>query len=139
LYPVRTAMNPIEVLFIEDSAGDALLMRRILSDLSVSVNLRLARDAKQARIILDNKSYQPGLIILDLNIAGISGFALLEEFQSRNIPVVVFSASSNQADVERSLALGAREFVRKPSDIEVYRDIVRQMIEKWAVPRGEND
>jgi DNA-binding NtrC family response regulator len=132
-------MNPIEVLFIEDSAGDALLMRRILSDLSVSVNLRLARDAKQARIILDNKSYQPGLIILDLNIAGISGFALLEEFQSRNIPVVVFSASSNQADVERSLALGAREFVRKPSDIEVYRDIVRQMIDKWAVPRGEND
>jgi CheY-like chemotaxis protein len=133
----RPRMTPIEVLFIEDSAGDALLMRQILSEFSVPVNLRLARDAKQALIILDS-GYQPGLIILDLNIPGVPGYALLEQLPSRKIPVVIFSSSSDPTDVQRSLALGAREYVQKPSDLDAYKDSVWRIIDKWAA-RGLAD
>jgi CheY-like chemotaxis protein len=138
ILPAAPAMKPIEVLFIEDSAGDALLMRRVLSDSPVPVNLRLARDGQQALAILENKSYQPGLIILDLHIPGMSGHALLGALQPKNVPVVVFSSSWDEAEVQRSLALGAREFVRKPIDLEAYKGAVWRMVEKWGVRREED-
>ena len=53
------------------------------------------------------------------------------------VPVVMFSVSSNPADAERALALGAREFVHKPVGLEAYRHAVLTMIEKWVLGTGK--
>ena len=80
--------------------------------------------------------FLPALIILDLNIPRITGTALLERWKSMDIPVVVFSSSLNDAERERVLALGAREFIQKPTDIEDFTRAVCDMIERHAGAGG---
>jgi CheY-like chemotaxis protein len=44
---------------------------------------------------------------------------------------VVFSASTNPNDKTEALALGAKEFVEKPADLDAYTEAVWKMIWKW--------
>ena len=127
-------MTPVEILLVEDEAGDVLLTRQVLSERLTPINLRVARDGEQAVIMLSDPAFKPNLIILDLNIPKISGHQLLEQCKLGDVPVVVFSSSWNEADVRRSLELGAREYVRKPLDIDDFTNAVWSMIEKWAKP-----
>jgi DNA-binding response OmpR family regulator len=131
-------MEKMEILLVEDNAGDAVLIRQILADASVPVNLHIVRDGEQALTILSDADFQPGLIILDLNIPRISGSVLLERWKAQKVPVVVFSSSLNDAEQARVMELGAREFVPKPTDMEAFSAAVCGIIERWAGNRNEN-
>jgi CheY-like chemotaxis protein len=123
----------IEVLYVEDSAGDALLTGEILAEALPDVRLTIARDGLQALMILSQREFQPALIILDLNIPVLSGFDVLERNPRKDIPIVIFSVSMRERDAEQTLSLGAREYVQKPMDMAGYRDAVVGMIRKWAM------
>jgi DNA-binding response OmpR family regulator len=127
-------MKNMEILLVEDNAGDAVLIRQILADASVRVNLHIVRDGEQALTMLSDAHFQPALIILDLNIPRISGALLLERWRSQNIPVVVFSSSLNDAERTRVLELGAREFVQKPTDLDAFSSVVRGIVDRYAGP-----
>lgn len=127
---------PIQILFVEDSAGDALLTTQILAELPVPVKLTIARDGLQALGLLGEKSYKPDLIILDLNLPIISGHAVLERNERKEIPVVVFSVAWNDIDVDRAFALGASEYIQKPMDLNAYKEAVCGMIDKWCLRKG---
>jgi CheY-like chemotaxis protein len=129
-------VNPSEVLLVEDNAGDALLIGRALAECPTPVHLRIARDGEQALQILEEPGFTPDLIILDLNIPGISGYGVMAAYPMRKAPVVVFSASQNEADVGRVLSLGAKDFVHKPLDLDDYKTAVAGMVEKWAAHDG---
>lgn len=45
-------MEKIEILLVEDNAGDAVLIRQILADAAVPVSLHIARDGEQAMTML---------------------------------------------------------------------------------------
>jgi CheY-like chemotaxis protein len=124
----------MEILLVEDNAGDAVLIRQILTDASVPVNLHIVRDGEQAMTVMRDAHFRPSLIILDLNIPRIPGSSLLEQWKTIGIPVVVFSSTSNESEQERALALGARQFVQKPSDIEAFSHVVCEIVEKYANP-----
>jgi CheY-like chemotaxis protein len=129
----------LEVFFVEDSAGDALLTGQVLADYVLPVKLTIARDGSQALIMLANPAFNPVLIILDLNLPLVSGFDVLERNPRKEIPLVIFSVSSNPADEARALAQGAREYVQKPTDLQAYKDAVVEMIDKWALPETNSD
>jgi DNA-binding response OmpR family regulator len=129
--------KPTEVLFVEDSPGDALLTGQILAEAMLPVRLRIARDGVQALTLLADRSFEPVLVILDLNLPNLSGFEVLQRNPRKEIPVVIFSASMNQADMDRALGLGAASYSHKPMDLEAYRDAVLAIIDLWADPRTE--
>ncbi len=131
-------MQRVEILLVEDNAGDAVLIRQILAEASVPVNLHIARDGEQAVTMLSDADFRPALIILDLNIPRITGPALLEQWKSLNTPVVVFSSSLNDAERARVLELGAREFIQKPTDIEEFTAAVCGIVRRWASHETEN-
>jgi chemotaxis family two-component system response regulator Rcp1 len=125
--------NASEVLLIEDNAGDALLVGQAIGECPEPVNLHIARDGEQALQILGEPDYKPDLIILDLNIPKLSGYAVLASYPARkSTPVVVFSASQNESDVDRAYSLGAREFIHKPMDLDDYKTVVAGMVQKWT-------
>ena len=124
--------GPSEVLLVEDNAGDALLIGQAVAECPAPVHLHIARDGEQALQILKDPEFLPDLVILDLNIPKVSGFAVLAAYPMQKIPVVVFSASENETDVSRAFALGAREFVHKPLDLDDYKNAVTGMIQKWG-------
>ena len=127
-------MQSIEVLLVEDNTGDTMLIRQALTGCSVPVHLHVARDGEQALFMTNDPPIQPDLIILDLNIPKITGKALLERWRIGGTPVVVFSSSASPVERARSVALGAREFVSKPLDLDEFTDAVRHMVQRWATP-----
>jgi CheY-like chemotaxis protein len=129
---MSVASNPVQVLLVEDSAGDALLTSQIVADSALPVKLVIARDGVQALMMLADPEFQPTLVILDLNIPLISGHVVLERNLRKDIPVVVFSVTGDENEVRRALALGAREFVQKPTDLEAYKQAVFTMVHKWT-------
>jgi chemotaxis family two-component system response regulator Rcp1 len=130
-------MNRREVLFVEDSAGDALLTQQILAESALPVHLHIARDGEQALAMLRDERFRPAMIILDLSLPKLSGFEVLEQNPRKDIPVVIFSASQRLSDKERTLSLGAREYVHKPLDMAGYRNAVLGMVQNWAM-NGED-
>lgn len=63
----------------------------------------------------------PDLIILDLNLPGMSGFELCRRFRSedrtRRIPILVLTARSDEGDKVRGLELGADDYMTKPFSV----------------------
>ena len=130
-------MKPMEIMLVEDNAGDALLIRQILVESEVPANLHIARDGEQALTMLSDPDFRPSLIILDLNIPRINGPALLERWKSQGTPVVVFSSSLNDAERARVLQLGAKEFIHKPAELEAFTEAITGIIDRWARNRNE--
>ena len=130
-------MKDAEVLLVEDSVGDVLLTRQILTEMPI--RLRIARDGLQALLMLADPAFKPALVILDLNIPDISGHDVLARYHPSNPPVVVFTSSWNEAEKVRTLALGARECVTKPMDLDAYAGALRGMVQKWALRTEKRD
>ena len=125
------SMKPLELLLVEDSPGDVLLIRQSLARESRKTNIRVALDGVQAMEILSIEGFKPDLVILDLNLPKVSGFYFLERCPPK-IPVVAFTSSPNPQDRQRAIELGARDYVCKPMDFDEYCRAVRQMVRKWT-------
>ena len=126
-------MKPVEVLVVEDNAGDILLMKQALARESFPISIRVALDGKQAVQMLAARNFHPDLVILDLNLPKMDGLSVLE-CTSPYVPVVVFTSSSSSADRRAAFELGVVEYVQKPSDLKEYTSVVIQIVRNWAAP-----
>jgi CheY-like chemotaxis protein len=118
------------IFVIEDNAGDVLLIRQILQQQQVPIRVHVARDGAQALFMLAEGRFEPDLIFLDLNLPRMSGSWFLARSKPK-APVVVFTSSSNPADIQDSTLLGAKEFVQKPTDLEEYAERVSRIVRDW--------
>ena len=94
--------------------------------ISKLINLYLAKEHMEAKPFLNAEDalkelkdgHKPNLIILDLNLPGISGFDFLEELKKlfdKDIPsVMILSARDTDEDIIKGLGFGADEFITKP-------------------------
>lgn len=84
------------------------------------------------------------LVLLDLMMPDMDGYRVLELMREserlRTIPVVVLSAISGQKSIARCLALGASDYVVKPSEMEVLKSRVWRSLEyhRYARPQESN-
>ena len=124
--------NGTEILIVEDDPGDTLLALEVLSELQLDACSVVLNSAEEAMDFLRARGRHsnrgPGLpqvILVDLKMPGMDGFALLEEIKSdarlRSIPVMVLSSSDERVDVERARALGAAGYLVKGTDFASYR------------------
>ena len=140
--------NRIEILIVEDDPGDTLLAHEVLNELELgsrSVVLNSAEDAidflrSRGRHATRNPG-MPEVILVDLKMPGMDGFALLEELkndpQLSVIPVMVLSSSDERVDVERARALGACGYLVKGTDFASYRAALQSLAGyRGSVPGG---
>ena len=101
-----------KILIIEDVQEMADLVATYLEKDGLEVTK--AGSAEEALEIL--KSLTPNLLLLDLNLPGMSGFDFLKKFRVENqtIPVIIVSARDADEDIIEGLGTGADEFVTKP-------------------------
>jgi DNA-binding NarL/FixJ family response regulator len=86
--------------------------------------------------MLCDPAFVADLVILDLNIPKIPGISVLAPCKPA-APVIVFSSSSNPAEIRRAKELGVRDFVQKPIDFEEFDRVVRRMVRDWIRPEGD--
>jgi two-component system, chemotaxis family, response regulator Rcp1 len=128
------------VLLVDDNPADTDLTREILASWRPDCRLNAVSDGLEASSLLHrqepgSQSSLPALIILDLNLPGKDGRAVLHELKSdpnlSKIPVVVFTTSQANSDVLRSYELGANCYLRKPGNLADYRAVVQSMADFW--------
>jgi two-component system response regulator len=131
------ALRPKSILLVEDSATDSRLVRLALSGSPRPRNLEVSVDGEAAMGYLHAclPGAYPELIILDLNLPKKDGWQVLAECKAdlalRCIPIVVFTTSGSQRDVDRCYALGANSFVTKPFDLDAFQRAVAMIEEFW--------
>jgi CheY-like chemotaxis protein len=122
----------LHLLLIEDNTSDVLLIREALRRCSVPADVVIAYDGEAAMQVLHQPEFRPDLIVLDLNVPKLSGLDLLESFRNEaNIPVAVFTGSANEADRERALSMGARDYITKPNSFDGYMKAICGILQRW--------
>jgi len=110
------------ILYIEDNISNSELVEHVL--LSQRPGIRLISSTTGQQAIQLAHTYKPGLILLDLNLPDIHGSKVLEmllaDEKTRSIPVIIISADVMLNQVENLLAAGARDFLGKPLDINLF-------------------
>jgi CheY-like chemotaxis protein len=129
------------LLYVEDEDATVFLLQTALNDAEIGVRLCRVADGEQALSFLNkNGKYMeaptPDLVLLDLNLPKVNGLEVLAEMQAndalRPIPVVVFTSSSLAADKRKSLALGAQDYITKPSTLDSFMEAVRHACSRIA-------
>ena len=146
---IGTDAKPMEVLLVEDSAGDVRLTREALKDAKVHVHLQVVSDGIEAMAFLKREGQhvqapRPDLILLDLNLPKKDGRQVLEEIKQspslKSIPVVILTTSASEADILRSYMLHANCYITKPVDLNGFLDVVKSIDNFWLsvvkLPRG---
>ncbi|MBI3222535.1 MAG: response regulator [Nitrosomonadales bacterium] len=119
-----------KVLYVEDNPMNVRLMQQIMSARK-QLALMLADTAESG--IAHAQAELPGLILMDINLPGMDGYAALEalkaDARTAAIPVIAISANAMKGDRERGLEAGFCEYLIKPLDVAQFLAILDQFFD----------
>jgi two-component system response regulator len=122
------------VLLVEDNPTDVFVMKDVLREYGLDLELRVAEDGDHALRYLEElertENLQcPALVLLDLNLPKVSGVEVLRRLRGasrcRNVPVVVVSSSIADSDQASTRELNVQAYFEKPSDLNAYANLAR--------------
>lgn len=117
-----------KIMIIDDSNSNVVLLEAILK--IRGYNTITALNAKDAIPLIEKE--KPNLILLDLYMPETSGFDLLSILKSdavtKNIPVIIVSAVTDEVNILKTKALGATDYIKKPIDIQLLIEKVEEII-----------
>jgi FixJ family two-component response regulator len=124
-----TVSEPTVFIVDDDDA-----VRRFLSGLIESVELRVETFAS-ARDFLDAyEPGRPGCLVLDVRMPGMSGLELQRELadQAIDLPVIILTGHGNVQLAVHAMQAGAIDFVEKPFDNELLLDRIQRAVAENA-------
>lgn len=118
-----------EILLIEDNDGDAVLAKEAILYNKSEIEMIRARSGSEAFQMLSGRKSMPDMILLDLNLPGMSGIEILQllkrDSKTSTIPVIIFSMSNNEADISLCYQLKANSFITKPLDLKAFFEVFK--------------
>ncbi len=139
------------ILIVDDDVEDVHFIKRAFKKNKVVNPLFSVLSGEEALEFLQRTQHDhadyPGLMLLDLNMPGVGGMETLHRIKQhaewRKIPVVVFTTSKAQEDIDTSYQLGANSFVSKPFGLEGLVGVVAHICQYWfsvsALPSTSNE
>jgi chemotaxis family two-component system response regulator Rcp1 len=130
----------VEILLVEDNAGDARLTREAFKDCKLLNALHHVQDGVEAMAFLRREgpygnAPRPDLILLDLNLPRMDGREVLEAVKCdadlKRIPVLVLTTSNDEQDVLKAYHLHANCFITKPVRLEDFLKVVQSIEGFW--------
>jgi len=102
-----------KILLVEDDK----FLRELMSKKLITLGYEVVSAADGESGLVMIKEAKPDVVLLDLILPGINGFEVLEKAKQdpeiANIPVVILSNLGQTEDIEKGLALGAKDFLVK--------------------------
>ncbi|MCX7799005.1 MAG: response regulator [Fimbriimonadales bacterium] len=130
---------------MEDNADDERLTLRALRRNNIMNEVVVACDGEEALDYLFGRgrfegrdtAALPAVILLDLNLPGMTGIEVLRAIRSnpatRLTPVVVLTNSVDPDQAALCIEHGANSFVRKPSDPQAFSEVILQIGLYWLL------
>lgn len=120
------------ILIVEDSPDNMKLFRTLLTLRKHDVVGLTSGEGLLPTI----ESSRPGLVLMDIQLPGKDGFALLQEIREsphRSLRVVALTAHAMAGDRDRALAAGFDGYITKPIDIRSFPEQVARALEGQQV------
>lgn len=133
------------ILYVEDEENDVFLVRMacrraaVPLPLEVVVNGQEALDYLEATApdVLGKRRDLPCIVLLDLNLPLVHGLEVLQWIRAqerfRTLPVIVFTSSEQESDRTRACALGASDYIVKPSQMDQLVKIMESLKRTWLM------
>lgn len=130
----------VEILLIEDEAGDIEIIKESFESGAVPTHVSVVRDGEEALCFLRKKDQfsdakRPDLILLDLNLPKKDGRELLDTIKQdpicKIIPVIVLTNSHEDRDIIMSYMLHANAYIVKPMEHEKFMAALHEIQNFW--------
>ncbi len=146
------------LLLIEDNIQDELLTLRALKQNGLRNEVVVCRDGAEGlewlfcsgRYLNRDNTVTPHVVLLDLKLPKVDGHEVLHAIRSnletKRLPVVMLTTSTEESDIARSYDNGANSYVQKPVSFEAFSEAIQRLGVYWlstnetphAIPaRGE--
>ncbi len=130
------------ILIGEDDADDRFLLQAAFEENGFSETLRFADNGVDLLSVLssppldeEERPILPKFILLDLNMPKKDGREVLREVKAdpalRQIPIIIFSTTSNEQEMRRCYELGANSYITKPSSFDNLLKTVASLRSYW--------
>lgn len=137
----NTIRSDVPILVVEDSMADFQTMQRLFKKAEIGNPVQHCETGQEAIDYLKSSEAdgagenRPGLILLDLNLPGINGREILKQIKNsdnlRSIPVVVFTTSDSEKDINECYQQGANSYITKPVDLDRFREVIDTIKSYW--------
>lgn len=119
-------------LLIDDDADDSDLFREALEETDPGITLLCAGNGEEALKRLKELPL-PSLIFLDINMPRMNGWECLKRMKQtpeyKDIPVLMYSTSSHQREIDIAIDLGALSFFTKPHSYSELRKMMKHIVD----------
>ncbi len=130
------SLTDLRILIVDDEPSNLKLLDRMLRGQGYQ-HLILIGDPRE--VLGAYQAERPDLILLDINMPHLDGYQVMQQLQALNDPllppIIILTAQSSKDYLLRSLALGARDFVGKPFDVNELIMRVRNLLEAQLAQR----
>lgn len=132
------------ILLVDDNTNDIELTLAALEENHLANEVVVVRDGEEALNYVYRRGVfrlraegNPAVILLDLKLPKIDGLEVLQQIKSdpdlKHVPVVMLTASREEADLLRSYKLGVNAYVVKPVDFAHFVQEIKGLGLFWAV------
>lgn len=121
-------------LLADDDSDDSELFCEAVNEIDESIVCYLAADGGEVLEKLEDKTFDvPDVIFLDINMPEVNGWECLKALKSqpayRRVPVIIYSTSSAERDIQKAYDLGAAYFLTKPDNYNVLKRFIGQVVQ----------
>jgi chemotaxis family two-component system response regulator Rcp1 len=136
----ETVGRPMEILLVEDNRMDAHFAIHALEKANFKHRCTLVVNGEEALDYLQRRAIfarapRPDLILLDLGLPKKDGREVLSEIRAdeslREIPVVVLTGSTDEADIAHTQMLQVESYLNKPVELGKFLDVIRELKRFW--------
>jgi adenylate cyclase len=126
-----TELTDATILIVDDQEANIALLEAVLGDEGYT-NLRCSTDSRDALPLF--RELNPDLVLLDLHMPHLDGFAVMEQLQScippdAYVPILILTADADAEVKRRALTGGAKDFLSKPLDFDEVTARIRNLLE----------
>ena len=133
------------IIVIEDDADDQDLLTEIFQKLNYPNKILFFFDGQEALDFINDSNESPFLILSDINMPKLNGFALREKLKTdaklniKCIPYLFFSTALNQKSVIEAYSLSVQGFFVKPNSMSELEKSISVIMEYWRRCAAPND
>lgn len=120
-------------MLVDDDEDDQMIFASVINEIDANINFKSFGNALNSLQTLEtNNTDKPDCIFLDLNLPLMHGFEFLEIIKKskelNDIPVIIYSTSSREADKIKAKELGALNFLSKPASFNELKNKVTNFL-----------
>lgn len=124
--------NGLNIFYTDDDIDDIDIFTDVALEIDPQYVIHSYNSGKKLLTALDNPPPRPTMLFLDLNMPGLTGFDILIKLRAseifKDLPIVIFSTSSDEMSIANSKKLGASFYVTKSADFMVFKNSIAHVL-----------